>query len=165
MVSFARAGALWPSGVNVTSFDCAFTGISHLEAKLSFDFSVYYSMNATIAEGTQMKRNHDETRVAEEIVSVLPAGVVRACSGERGTIRFAVRGEGMKLRSIVLSRESLRRLTADPAGAVKIEYLQRDLLVSATRRAEFRYPRYAGIAAVPELRGPFPMGFPVASML
>lgn len=165
MVSFARAEPFLSSGMNVTSFDCAFTGISHLEPKLSSAFSVYYSMNAMIAEGTQMKRKHDETRIAEEIVSVLPAGVVRACSGERGTIRYAVRGEGMKLRSIVMNRESLRRLAADPAGTVKIEYLQRDLLLSASRRAEFRYPRYAGISSVPELKGPFPMGFPVASVL
>ena len=85
---------------------------------------------------------HDETNIAEEIVSVLPAGVARACSSDRGAIRFSVRGgEGMKLRSIVLRRDSLRRLAEDPARAIKIEYLQRDLLRTAEKRAEFRYPR------------------------
>lgn len=84
---------------------------------------------------------YDESRIAEQIVSVLPAGVVRACSPERNTIRYAVRGEGMKLKTIVLNRESLRRLMDDPHRDVKIEYLQRDLLQNASRRGEFRYPR------------------------
>ena len=85
--------------------------------------------------------NYDESRIAEEIVGVLPAGVARACSPERNTIRYSVRGEDMKLRSIVLSRASLRRLAKDPHREVKIEYLKRDLLDSAGRRVEFRYPR------------------------
>ena len=84
---------------------------------------------------------NDESRIAEQIVSVLPAGIARACSPEKHTIRYTVRGEGMKLRSIVFSRASLQRLLDDPAGDVKIEYLQRDLLDTARRRAEFRYPR------------------------
>ena len=89
-----------------------------------------------------MKTKTDETRIAEQIVSVLPAGVARACSAERDSIRYAVRDDGMKLRTIVLRRESLRRLIDDPARDIKIEYLQRDLLTSAERRAEFRYPRH-----------------------
>lgn len=84
---------------------------------------------------------YDESRIAEQIVSVLPAGVARACSPEKDTIRYTVRAEGMKLHTIILSRASLRRLANDPAGAVKIEYLKRDLLASAARRGEFRYPR------------------------
>ncbi len=84
---------------------------------------------------------NDESRIAEEIVSVLPADIVRACSPEKHTLRFSVRADGMKLKSIVLDRASLRRLAEDPARAVKIEYLQRDLLESAARRGEFRYPR------------------------
>ena len=84
---------------------------------------------------------YDESRIAEEIVSVLPAGVARACSPERNSIRYSVRGDGMKLKTIVLSRASLRRLIEDPLRDVKIEYLQRDLLESALRRGEFRYPR------------------------
>lgn len=83
-----------------------------------------------------------ELHVAEQIVGVLPAGsVVRVCSDDRDSIRFAVRTSDLKLRLVILSRSSLRRLVDDPAGAVKIEYLQRDLGRSATRRAEFRYPR------------------------
>ena len=87
-----------------------------------------------------MKTN-DETRVAEKIVSVLPAGVARLCSDDRESIRYAVRGLGLKLRSVVFSRTALRKLLSDPVGAVKIEYLQRDLLRSAPRRAEYEYPR------------------------
>ena len=84
---------------------------------------------------------NDESRIAEAIVSVLPAGVARACSAEKHTIRYSVRADGMKLRTIVFNRASLQRLLDDPARDVKIEYLQRDLLDAATRRAEFRYPR------------------------
>ncbi|MDQ3282006.1 MAG: hypothetical protein M3Q69_11405 [Acidobacteriota bacterium] len=88
-----------------------------------------------------MSRKYDENGIAEQIVGVLPAGVARELSSERDTIRYAVRGEGMKLRTIALNRASLRRLADDPAGAIKIEYLQRDLLDAATQRSEFRYPR------------------------
>lgn len=90
-----------------------------------------------------MKTNkNDELAVAEAIVSVLPNGsVARVCSDDRESIRYAVRADGLKLRSIVLRRESLKRLETDAAAAVKIEYLQRDILRSACRRAEFRYPR------------------------
>jgi len=87
-----------------------------------------------------MKTN-EETRVAEEIVSVLPADVARLCSDDRDSIRYAVRGLGLKLRSVVFSRRALLNLLTDPAGPVKIEYLQRDLLQSAPRRAEYEYPR------------------------
>ncbi|MCU1350326.1 MAG: hypothetical protein JWO56_3356 [Acidobacteria bacterium] len=84
----------------------------------------------------------DETRLAEEIVSVLPAGsVVRVCSDDRQSIRFAVRAASLKLRSIVLDRTSLRRLIADAARAVKVEYLKRDLLRNAESAGRFRYPR------------------------
>lgn len=104
----------------------------------------------------------DETRIAEEIVSVLPAGIARACSPDRDSVRYSVRAAGMKLRTIVLKRSSLRRLAEDPQRAVKIEYLQRDLLASAERRAEFRYPR-------PTLRLtrllPVRFGLPLASMV
>ena len=83
-----------------------------------------------------------ELRLAEQIVSILPAGsVMRVCSEDRDTIRFAVRASELKLREVVLSRASLRRLIDDPAGAVKVEYLQRDLGRSARRRSDFRYPR------------------------
>lgn len=90
-----------------------------------------------------MKNNRkaDENQIAEEIVSVLPAGVAREFSMERNAIRFAVRDAELKLRTIVLKRDSLRKLADDPAGPIKIEYLQRDLLAAATQRTEFRYPR------------------------
>src|SRR5829696_7721520 len=89
----------------------------------------------------------DETRIAEKIVSIFPAGVARACSADRDTIRFAVRDAALKLRTIVLNRASLRRLINDPLRDVKIEYLQRDLAASAAKRAEFRYPRLSRLTS------------------
>ena len=84
----------------------------------------------------------DETRLAEEIVSVLPAGsVVRVCSDDRQSIRFAVRAATLKLRTVVFHRASLRRLLADAARSVKIDYLKRDLLRSAESAGKFAYPR------------------------
>lgn len=85
----------------------------------------------------------DETRLADEIVSVLDPAVVRACSEVRDAIRYAVRGKSLKLRSILLRRDALRRLLTDPARSVKIEYLKRELLRAAEHRLEFRYPRLA----------------------
>lgn len=92
-------------------------------------------------EGNTANSKYDETRMAEDIVSILPTGVARQFSSDRGAIRYAVRADGMKLKTIVLSRASLRRLIDDPARSVKVEYLQRDLLEAAAHRNEFRYPR------------------------
>lgn len=92
-------------------------------------------------EGNAVSSKLDETRMAEEIVNVLPSGVAREFSAQRDAIRYAVRADGMRLRTIVLSRASLRRLIDDPAREVKVEYLQRDLLAAAAHRSEFRYPR------------------------
>lgn len=91
----------------------------------------------------------DETKLAEEIVSVMDARVVRVCSDDRENVRFAVRGL-MKLRSIVLGRAALRRLLHDRDGAVKIEYLQRDLLRSAEQRDEYIFPRRSALSPVHE---------------
>ncbi|MEA2491938.1 MAG: hypothetical protein QOH21_3730 [Acidobacteriota bacterium] len=102
----------------------------------------------------------DETKLAEEIVSVLPVGIARACSDDRESIRFAVRGDGIKLRSIVLSRASLRRLADDPHRAIKIEYLRRDLLDTASQRRQFRYPRL--VRPVSKAQA-LPFGLPFAS--
>jgi hypothetical protein len=88
-------------------------------------------------------------QVAEEIVSVLPGGsFMRVCSEERDAICYAIRSNELKLRTVVLSRASLRRLVDDPAREVKIEYLRRDILRSSTRRGEFHYPRLSRIARV-----------------
>ena len=83
----------------------------------------------------------DERRLADEIVRVLPEGVIRLCSSDREAIRFAVRSRDLKLRSVVLRRAALRRLLRDQDGVVKIEYLKRDLLRSAEIAGEFTYPR------------------------
>jgi hypothetical protein len=89
-----------------------------------------------------------ETKLAEQIVAVLPAGsVARVLCDDPEMIRFAVQNSSLKLRSVVFSRSSLRRLLRDAARDVKVEYLQRDLLRSAVRRAEFRYPRLSEIVA------------------
>ena len=82
----------------------------------------------------------DEAKLADEIVGVLDPAVVRACSEVRDAIRYAVRGKSLKLRTILLRRDALRRLLTDPARTVKIEYLKRDLLRAAFHRTEFRYP-------------------------
>jgi hypothetical protein len=99
---------------------------------------------------TTNTKKHDETRIAEEILSVLPAGIARALTDDRDSLRFAVRGAGVKLRSIIFCRASLRRLLSDPLRGIKIEYLQRDLLRTAGKRSEFRYPRANRIA--PKIR-------------
>ena len=91
----------------------------------------------------------DETKLAEEIVSVLDARVVRVCSDDRDNVSFAVRG-AVKLRSVVLGRAALRRLLHDRDGAVKIEYLQRDLLRSVDQRSEYVFPRRSAINAAHE---------------
>jgi len=90
-------------------------------------------------------KSMDETKLAEEIVSVLEADAVRVCSDDRDSIRYAVRAAGLKLRSVVLNRSSLRRLLTDRNGAIKIEYLQRDLIRSAPVRSEFTYPRHSAV--------------------
>lgn len=90
---------------------------------------------------TTASRSNDECRMAEEIVSIFPTGVVRELSAERDAIRFSVRAEGMRLRTIVFRRASLRRLMDDPAREVKVDYLRRELEQAATQRSEFRYPR------------------------
>jgi hypothetical protein len=90
---------------------------------------------------SRAKKTTDVTKLAEEIVGILDADAVRVCSDDRDSIRFAIRSAGMKLRSIVLRRWALRRLLSDPAGPVKIEYLQRELRRSAGQRIEYTYPR------------------------
>src|SRR5215203_2800163 len=82
-----------PRGVNVTTFDSLFTGILHPRTKLSSRFSVYYSMRTQRPECNMINGKYDETRMAEEIVSILPAGVAREFSAERDAIRYAVRAD------------------------------------------------------------------------
>ncbi|HEY2830610.1 MAG TPA: hypothetical protein VGJ88_10880 [Thermoanaerobaculia bacterium] len=89
-----------------------------------------------------MTKDAQDLKVAEDILSVLPEGsVMRVCSDDRETLRYAVRAAGLKLRHVTLSRSSLRRLADDPQSNVKIDYLRRDLVRSAKRRDAFQYPR------------------------
>src|ERR1043166_2043713 len=82
----------------------------------------------------------DETKLAEEIVSVLDARVVRGGSDDRENLHYAVRG-GRRRRSAC----PLRPLLHDRGGAVKIESLQRDLLRYAGERGEYVFPRRSAI--------------------
>lgn len=89
-----------------------------------------------------MTKDAQDLELAEEILSALPAGsVMRVCSDDRETLRYAVRAAGLKLRQVMLSRASLRRLADDPQSSIKIDYLRRDLVRSAKRRDAFQYPR------------------------
>ena len=88
-------------------------------------------------------KSMDETKLAQEIVSVLEPSALRACSAERDVIRFAVRSGAMKLRTIIFNRAALRRLLNDAAALIKVDYLKRDLLRVAEQRSEYRYPRPA----------------------
>ena len=91
----------------------------------------------------------EETKLAREILAVLPEGTVaRFCSDDQESIRFAVQAADLKLRSVIFRRASLRRLLTDSARTVKVEYLQRDLLRSAVRRAEYHYPRLSHLVDV-----------------
>ena len=90
----------------------------------------------------------DETKLAEEIVGVVGEEVVRVCSDDRESLRFAVRSAAMRLRSVVLNRASLRRLLLDPLGEVKIAYLKRDLKRAALQRIEYVFPRKSALTRV-----------------
>lgn len=106
-----------------------------------------------------------ENGIAEEIVSVLPAGsVVRVLSDDRESIRFAVRGAEMKLRSVVFSRASLRKLVDDPLLDVKLGYLQRDLVKAAEQKIEYRYPHAVRLLPVPSRHPHLPLDRCVASV-
>ena len=87
-----------------------------------------------------MAPKNDETKVAQEIISVLDPAALRACSPERDVIRYAVRTRSLKLRTIIFLRSALQRLLSSADSAVKIDYLKRDLLAAATTRVEYRYP-------------------------
>jgi hypothetical protein len=97
-----------------------------------------------------MRIQRDSTeRVAAAIVGILSAVALRVdCAMECDAICYAVRSRSLKLRSIVLNRGALRRLLTAANGAVKIEYLKRDLLRTAVHRAEYRYPRRSRQAVI-----------------
>ena len=149
--------------MNVTTLDVLFTGSWQPRTKPSAAGVVYYSMRQHSATATEGTRSYDETRLAEEIVSILPPGIARQCSPEKNTIRYSLRADGLKLRTIVFNRASLRRLIEDPARTVKVEYLQRDLLESATKRIDFRYPRLH-VHLKAGLPRQFSMTLPLASL-
>lgn len=79
--------------------------------------------------------------VARLILGVIPTQV-EIRSEDKDVICYRVRrGFGWKLSKVVFSKASLRKLATDPQRDVKIEYLRRDIVNSASRRLEYRYPR------------------------
>jgi hypothetical protein len=81
------------------------------------------------------------TEVARQIIGVIPTEV-EFHSETATTLRYRVRrGFGWRLSSVVLDKQCLLHLASDPQRDVKIEYLRRDLVNSATFRREYRYPR------------------------
>jgi hypothetical protein len=135
-VSSGIASAALHNGVNVTRI----RRFSHFPEKLLAVAGVYTCKTSEEFMSSGIKTT-EETKLAEAIVGALDADAVRVCSDDRDSIRFSIRAAGMKLRSIVLRRWALRRLLSDPAGPVKIEYLQRELRTAATQRIEYAYPR------------------------
>ena len=82
-----------------------------------------------------------EREIADEILHILPTDA-QMQGEDRETITFRLgRSFGVKLTRIVFVKASLLALDSDPDRAVKIEYLQRDIMRSAARRIEYRYPR------------------------
>jgi hypothetical protein len=83
------------------------------------------------------------TRLAEEILAVIPEEFLALEADGPEVLRYRVRGSqgSWRIRYIVFGRESLDRLDRDPLRAVKVEYLQRELLRLAPRRRLWGYPR------------------------
>jgi hypothetical protein len=81
-----------------------------------------------------------------ELASLLLRSVGRAAEGailteDDATVQFRLPNRpGRKLATVVFGKESLRKLLADPAADVKLEYLKRDLQRAAMERRVFRFP-------------------------
>jgi sugar-specific transcriptional regulator TrmB len=81
------------------------------------------------------------TEVARLILGVIPTQV-EVQSEDKDVIRYRIRrGFGWKLSRVVFSKASLNKLARDPKRDIKIEYLRRDIVNTATQRNEYRYPR------------------------
>lgn len=78
--------------------------------------------------------------MAARILVILHPTTIVADGDEAGTLRFRVVESGWKLATIVFAKDSLRNLARDPQREIKIQFLQRDLLRSATSRRTFTYP-------------------------
>ena len=75
------------------------------------------------------------------ILGVIPTQI-EVYSEDNNVIRYRVRrGFGWKLSTVIFSKASLLRLAHDPKRDIKIEYLRRDIMNTATYRREYRYPR------------------------
>ena len=85
-------------------------------------------------------RISSEQEIAREVLSALPTGAARLVCDDDESLRYSVNAPGLKLKSVVFRKESLRALQSDPAREVKLEYLARDIVRSARRRADYSYP-------------------------
>lgn len=81
-------------------------------------------------------------RLAQEILSAVPAGAVSRLEDypDRIQVRI-VPGDGGRLQRVILGRESLEKLAADPQRDVKVEYLKRELAQAVSSRRIWAYPR------------------------
>ncbi|HXI14279.1 MAG TPA: hypothetical protein VNM92_16795 [Thermoanaerobaculia bacterium] len=84
-----------------------------------------------------------ERELVLAIVHVLPhAAEARVTQDHDDVIAIELPSiDGAMLRTAVFSRAAVVELLSDPSRAVKVEYLQRDILAAARARREFRYPR------------------------
>ena len=81
------------------------------------------------------------TDVARLILGAIPTQV-EVYSEDKEFIRYRVRrGFGWKLAFVTFAKASLLKLARDPKRDIKIEYLRRDIVNTADRRLEYRYPR------------------------
>ena len=89
------------------------------------------------------KTTAEEMTLAREVVRfLLGRRIDESQVADEETISFSVdRRPGWRLASIIFSRSALRKLVADPEKAVKLEYIRRDLVRTASSREEYRYPR------------------------
>ncbi len=87
-------------------------------------------------------RAHMSFRLAQEIVSEMPAGSINRIEEYPDRIQFRTgSGHPYRIERIVIGRESLEKLQTDPQRDVKIEYLKRELGRSVSTRRTWAYPR------------------------
>jgi hypothetical protein len=81
-----------------------------------------------------------------ELASLLLRSMGKAADGatvmeDDATVQFRLPDRpGRKLASVIFGKASLRKLLSDPAGAVKLDYLKRDLQRAMMERRVFRFP-------------------------
>ena len=82
-----------------------------------------------------------ERQLVQRIVAALSPARIGIERETAGAIDLSVARDGWMLARITLGRSALARLQSDPAREVKLEYLIRDILRTAPKRARWAYPR------------------------